>query len=399
MPVSDETKDFLDEAKKGKARKFVMLTKGTSIISLVVYKKGAPSKFIKEAKESGKGLPCFGTIEGRGMDLTFKLAMSDGFKDAPVKDVILKKFLEDEADFKCKPAFEIVETLPIVLDESDPLHARFLQLQPLVVKALDNSPGRAEEINTLFRQIGGYLDADQRDQGQVKLVELETLIKDLTAGGGSSAENDKQRDTYLALRQKLEPLLLKAQRANPEKATALGNVWNYADSQADVDNFGGANKTLAGLAEALKKTLEAAPKTDAEKLGIRQGIVAETVAKFSRAKERWDIGIQNAAAEMQKVQQGVRTDDPELAEALGAVLEGYQKELDALLVAGAKIGAESETAEKQRDAALSKAKQLKGEVLTDDLLAFLDTYDGAKVTLQSVMAAALSDVESQLAVA
>ena len=38
MAVDADTKKYLDEVKKGKARRFVMICKGVKILSLVVYK-------------------------------------------------------------------------------------------------------------------------------------------------------------------------------------------------------------------------------------------------------------------------------------------------------------------------------------------------------------------------
>ena len=63
--VSNDSKAYLEEVKKGKSRKFAMICKGTEVISLVVYKKGGVEKRKKEAKESGKGQFYFGTVGGK----------------------------------------------------------------------------------------------------------------------------------------------------------------------------------------------------------------------------------------------------------------------------------------------------------------------------------------------
>jgi len=52
--VSNDSKAYLDDVKKGKSRKFAMICKGTEVVSLVVYKKGGVEKRKKEAKEAGK---------------------------------------------------------------------------------------------------------------------------------------------------------------------------------------------------------------------------------------------------------------------------------------------------------------------------------------------------------
>jgi flagellar biosynthesis regulator FlbT len=185
MAVSDETKELLEQAKKGKARKFVMITKGTEVISLVVFKKGSAAQKIKEAKEEGRGTPCYGIITGRGMDINFRLAIDEGFEKAPVKTLSLKKFLEDEADFKCKPLFEIVKSHDVLLDEDDPLHARFIKLQPEAMAACDRHPERAEAIGALCTKIGKLLENEDTKAAEAEIVGLENLLKSL---GGEHPE-------------------------------------------------------------------------------------------------------------------------------------------------------------------------------------------------------------------
>jgi len=118
--LSEETLQGLDGVRRGKPRRFVLISQGAQIVSLVVYKKGALDKRLKEARESGRGKVSYGIVEGQGVNLTFKLAKADGFEDAPVRDTALKSFLSDEADLSCKPTFEIVETLPPLADDDLP---------------------------------------------------------------------------------------------------------------------------------------------------------------------------------------------------------------------------------------------------------------------------------------
>ena len=53
--MNEESISYLEEVKKGKPRKFAMICKGASVVSLVIYKKGNVEKRKKEAKEAGKG--------------------------------------------------------------------------------------------------------------------------------------------------------------------------------------------------------------------------------------------------------------------------------------------------------------------------------------------------------
>ena len=110
--MSEESIAFLEDVKKGKPRKFAMICKGTSVVSLVLYKKGNVEKRKKEAKEAGKGQFYFGVVDGKGISIRFVLARADGFDSPPVKTAVLKGFLDEEAEFKCKPLFEIVDAAP-----------------------------------------------------------------------------------------------------------------------------------------------------------------------------------------------------------------------------------------------------------------------------------------------
>ena len=55
MAVDSDTKKFLEEVKKGKPRKFVMICKGIKILSMVVYKKGTVEKYKKRGKKGWQG--------------------------------------------------------------------------------------------------------------------------------------------------------------------------------------------------------------------------------------------------------------------------------------------------------------------------------------------------------
>jgi hypothetical protein len=271
MAVSDETKDLLEHVKKGKPRKFVMLTKGVNIVSLVLFKKGSISAFIKEAKEAGTGIPCFGTAAGKGPDIRFQLASDDGFDKPPLKDTVLKKYLEEEADFKCKPWFEIVATLEPMLDPTDPLHARFIKLKEAAAEAGKADTGKVKELAALCKTIGKLLEEDQRDAATVQMTALEKLLPSSSSTTGTSEKSttpaaDKAETTYWALRDKLEDGVKKAQAAGP-KGEAIVKLFNYADAQANVGGFANANKALANVAEALKKPASEGTTTTTETPG------------------------------------------------------------------------------------------------------------------------------------
>ncbi|MCU0878678.1 MAG: hypothetical protein MUF06_12905 [Pirellulaceae bacterium] len=186
-PIDEDSKTHLEQAKKGKLRRFVLLCKGQKIVSLVVFKKGSIDKYKKQAKESGAGQISFGVAEGQGADITFRLARADGFEVEPTRPTLLKEFLAEHAQIKCKPAFEIVDSHGPLLDPADPLHARFLKAQAAVPAAAEANPERAAELRTLAGATAQLLDQDLPNQAEAKLVTLEALLGGL-AGHAASVE-------------------------------------------------------------------------------------------------------------------------------------------------------------------------------------------------------------------
>jgi hypothetical protein len=116
MALDEDSQKYLEEAKKGKSRKFAFLCKGVTIVGMKVYKKGTAAKYKKELKKEGSGKFYYGVITGKGQNLVFQLPREE-FDKAPTKDVTLKSFLGDEADMKFKPTYELVAGLE---GEKDP---------------------------------------------------------------------------------------------------------------------------------------------------------------------------------------------------------------------------------------------------------------------------------------
>lgn len=178
-PISEESADLLKDVAKGKSRKFVLLCKGATITSLVVFKKGSYERYVTEARSSGSGQVFFGVVDGKGKNLNFKLARSDGFEKEPTRTAVLKQFLADNAAMSVMPLFEIVDVAPLVLDADNPLVARFLKLQEAVLAACEKFPESASAISTLCRQAGSYLDQDQTKEATSRIEDLESLLSKL----------------------------------------------------------------------------------------------------------------------------------------------------------------------------------------------------------------------------
>lgn len=119
MALDADSIAYLEDVKKGKPRRFVMICKGVRIVSLVVYKKGTVERYKKQAKEEGKGQFYHGVVDGKGLNIAFKLCREDGYEKPPGKELILKDFLSTEAGIRFKPTYELVDVLPEVAEHDE----------------------------------------------------------------------------------------------------------------------------------------------------------------------------------------------------------------------------------------------------------------------------------------
>lgn len=186
-PIGEGTEVFLEDAKKGKPRRFLLICKGSKVKYLRVGKKAITNSAITQAKKLGyKGDSYIGVLTGKGMELVFNLAISDGYESEPVKDKILKDFLEEHAGFKCKPSFAIVATPPdIPFDEEDlshPLIARFLALGELISQILDARPEAQGELKQTTSGIRVLLQDGSFEEAEPKINLLEARLKELASG-------------------------------------------------------------------------------------------------------------------------------------------------------------------------------------------------------------------------
>lgn len=119
---------FMEDVKKKKLRKFVLIAKGVSILQLVVFRKGQFTTQLQKALKSGPKGPgrFWGIAEGSGVDVVFKLSIDDGFTVDPVKPIALKAYLKEHTGTAFKPRFEFVSQAALdaaakEAEESDPL--------------------------------------------------------------------------------------------------------------------------------------------------------------------------------------------------------------------------------------------------------------------------------------
>lgn len=293
--ISDESKQYLELAKKGKPLKFAMICKGTAVVSLVVFKKGSVEKRRKEAKEKGKGQFYFGAINGRGMDLQFTMARADGFESEPVKNSVLKAYLDEAAGMKCKPTFVIVDQLDPVLDDDDPLVKQFLELKAKAANA-SVTPENKQLLDQLCIEIPKHFELEENDAAAQKITQLSNLLSSTSTipeppppppvppTPSTGTPTDKLKEALA----KLKPLMEQALALQPQrKAELLGAMKLVKESidagqaeqaQADLIKLG---KELKAIVAAASSTAPVAPTADPAKATYEQLLpeVSELITK------------------------------------------------------------------------------------------------------------------------
>ena len=196
--IDADTIRLLGQAKKGKARKFAMISRGVNIKRLIVFRKGAFKTQCQAIKKEGhKGEPSWGVVSGDGQDLTFYLSMEDGFDAPPMRDQLLKKFVVEEAQLKVNAAFKIVAELPAVSEtddddageatpaetEPDPtaFMARLKSLKPDIEKVKAQNGAASEKIQKFVDAAADFGRDKEFDKGLRVLDEVEKLLKEALA--------------------------------------------------------------------------------------------------------------------------------------------------------------------------------------------------------------------------
>ncbi len=422
--LSDETRDYLEEVKKGKSRKFAMICKGTNIVSLVVYKKGSVEKYKKEAKSAGKGQFYFGTVEGRGQDVTFKLAREDGFDSAPVKTQALKHFL-DEGGIKSKPLFEIVDTAPIALDEDDPLAARFLKLQESALQACDAYPTRVAEIEKAIKSTALILSEGESDQAEAQVNAFEQLLKSLgpeanlgpssTSSGapatsapsqptaGPSSSDQTQREKLQAALNKLVPQLKQAVANHPQRKVELLTPVAQIKRQLEQGELAAAREGLLSVGMLLKSLLQstAGGSTGTEPAsGIRQGTV-----DFAKCRLAWDATKKRVHADLQKLESAILAEyqnSPAVNELkasirkLDLVLESFAEDLSDMLDKALNATDPAERTKHHNNAATTVDKFL-AHATNDAFINQLHTNPFVPIEIKTTLTATLGALIKKLA--
>lgn len=378
--VDKDSRDELDEVRKGKPRKFVMLIKGTTIISLVVYKKGAVEKYKKQAKESGTGQAYWGVVDGRGPDITFKLAIADGFEKEPLKAPMLKAFLEEKAEFKGKPTFAIVAAHGPVLDLDDPLVQRFLKVQERAVAAGQTNPDRDVEWIDACRAIAALLEQDQLETVPDKITALEQSLDGAGTTSPTTPTGDPLLKTIADAMKKLGDQITDALKQFPEKKMELLEAVGAVKKSLKELNAGEAQTALLELGRLLKDVRGSQTKPS----------VGDPLVIWRDAKESCDIGIGALQTALREFE---HPDLERIAElGLNGLTNGLQTQLMIAILNLQQAAGEDRA--KAAETLAVRAADLRKTLQSDPIVALCeDNPFGITVAIREPLGAALTELE------
>ena len=266
MPVDADTKSFLEDVKKGKPRRFVMICKGAEIQSLIVYKKGAVEKYKKQAKETGKGQFYHGVVDGKGADICFKLLRGDGYEKPPGKDIVLKEFLSSEADMKFKPTYSIVDALPDI-DEGD--ESRTTAPAPSTATAAQQAPSAPQAPEST---------ADYAGEFTRRLTALVPDLKQALAANSPGADQ------------------LKAMAA---KAQALGKEKKYGEAMPVLQEL---EQMVAAVLAKNGTPSTAPPQTSAPTVDDGKGF---SIVNAQSSRLAWDATRKKVQSQLQELEKAI----------------------------------------------------------------------------------------------
>lgn len=405
--MDEESLKFLEQVKKsGKSRRFVMICKGPKIVSLVIYKKGAVAGHIKKAKEQGTGEAFFGVVGGKGPALEFLLSKQDSFDKEPTTAVKLREFINDATGETYKPFFTIVDQLPAVLDDDDPLVQRFLALQPRILEACDRSEDVAKFFNDLCLETGKALEEGNSQAAEMKIAAIEKALAQ-TEAPRTETKPDSEVNEFAAALGKLKPAISEACVAFPQRKTELLGLVADVQKRAAAGETKEAKESLAKLAELLKSlkkptTTETSETTDTS--GESNDSGGPSLVVLQQARLVWEQSRKKIQAEIEKLEKSIvasvkedgeigdgELDTSPLRKILDKLDHRLTKKLDAALNA--------ETP-KERAALNGEAKLIVEEyrefIKTNKLMAAIDTSGFEPVSVNATAVSALEVLSRKL---
>lgn len=181
--IDENSKKLLEQVKKGKDHKFVLIIKGSSVKKLVIFKKGSFSAQVQQVKKDGyKGNSYWGEALCRGSTVAFQMTRADGFDRPPGKEMLLKKFIVEESQLKIVPAYVIVDGDRDVAGEREVdtqlkvITSSLKKLKGLFADAITQDPTSKQTIMKHIADIQKAIKAKDADTAQKTFNELKAIL-------------------------------------------------------------------------------------------------------------------------------------------------------------------------------------------------------------------------------
>jgi hypothetical protein len=262
--IDDDSVKFLQEVKKGKPRKFVMVKEGVQIDKLYVFKKGPFDRYVRMAKQEGiRGEAFWGVVRGDGVDIHFELSRADGFENPPGKEIRLKEFLKEEASLKFEPNYVIVDTLTPVEEADDAATAeegaveakveedagpKFIDLLkkilPHVKWALAKPTSVSEELQSRVREAQEFGRQRDFEQGLATLRIVGQLTKQALAESEAASTGAGPAQELLGRAKKVRALASQSEVEKTSVAREIAQRLDEAEALAQRDQIDRANRAL-----------------------------------------------------------------------------------------------------------------------------------------------------------
>ena len=275
-------------------------------------------------------------------------------------------------------------------------------LEPRLLEAQAANRDKATKIGTVWNYASEQAAAGNYANSFKALDRLEQAINGILGIPSDKAPEVATEDTaqsLLAFMKRWESLssdLQTAIKANPDKRASLDFSYQQSHDLAQEDDFAKAHAILDRLETQITEALQSAPQTDAERLGIRDGIVAEQKQKLEEFfRQRVVTAKAETKIEVAKVEmaiQEVPDEDPkELSDAINQALSELYDEVAAAL--NAALATESNTQ------VLKTIGEWRGNVEKNDLVLHVQQAKkslGADANVLHNFVQLFSDAEAQV---
>lgn len=261
VSIDKDTAEHLEQTRKGKPRRFVMLLKSQKVVALRLFKKGRVESQVLLAKKEATGDAYSGVVEGKGLNLTFQIPITEQLKEAPTANQKLKEFLKEAADESFKAEIVMVARLPSVLDESDPLFRRLMNYRRMMEQVIKSVPSSKQQFDELDAATLKAIEDEDERLAQQKFDEIESALENAQPMPDAPKFDEDVSKLVEAL-SKLKPSIVEATTSHPERKTEVLQLIDELNQRIKANDVKGGGERLEALEKCLDELKAPLPKTE-----------------------------------------------------------------------------------------------------------------------------------------